>query len=472
APVGRKKPAAISLVAASALVSSEAAPSENTARRPSAGRPPIALSNAALGAPIGGSDAPAVSSVRLYDDGAGIFSIQIAAPLSGDTPARDVIAHLLQALDRAQQEASVKVLMISGAERCFLRGGREGYNEAVEQKLYQAIVSFPHPVIAVLEGDAIGAGFLFAALCDFMVCNEDAQYGYTDPQRYFYPTTAEMILFGERFGEVLAQDLLYLSTASTGKRLRSKGWTCPLLPGAQVEAYARELASAMATKSRDALRLLKGHLTRRLVGLVEALTRVEVGAAETENPPDARISVDRGTDPEHIHLDTSAENVLVIKFRNVDEQVEASGLAPDLGRIFAELGQHAYYKAVVLVSECPDFLPGTERAIPPAIPDDVALEFQRLVTESEIPVVAALAGNARGAAWLVSQFCDACVYSRMGVYSSANIGQSPALAQTAAAIFAHRFGGEAAGEILLTGADYSGVDLQRRVGALMLEEQD
>src|SRR5262249_59736453 len=322
APVGRKKPAAISLVAASALVSSEAAPSENTARRPSAGRPPIALSNAALGAPIGGSDAPAVSSVRLYDDGAGIFSIQIAAPLSGDTPARDVIAHLLQALDRAQQEASVKVLMISGAERCFLRGGREGYNEAVEQKLYQAIVSFPHPVIAVLEGDAIGAGFLFAALCDFMVCNEDAQYGYTDPQRYFYPTTAEMILFGERFGEVLAQDLLYLSTASTGKRLRSKGWTCPLLPGAQVEAYARELASAMATKSRDALRLLKGHLTRRLVGLVEALTRVEVGAAETENPPDARISVDRGTDPEHIHLDTSAENVLVIKFRNVDEQVE------------------------------------------------------------------------------------------------------------------------------------------------------
>src|SRR5262249_37500951 len=152
--------------------------------------------------PIEGSAAPAVFSVRLYDDGAGVFSIQIAAPVCADTPAKDVIAHLLEALDQARQEASIKVLMIRGAERCFLRGGREDYNEAVEQKLYQAIASFPYPVIAVLDGDAIGAGFLFAALCDFMVCNEDAHYGYTDSQRHFYPTIPEAILFGERFGEI------------------------------------------------------------------------------------------------------------------------------------------------------------------------------------------------------------------------------------------------------------------------------
>ena len=150
-----------------------------------------------------------------------------------------------------------------------------------------------------------------------------------------------------------------------------------------------------------------------------------------------------------------------------DTRAQAPGLLADLGRIFAEIDQNAYYKAVVLVSEYPNFLPGTERAIG-AIPEDVAMEFQRLVTESEIPVVAALAGNARGGAWLVGQFCDACVYDRTGMYSSANIGQSPALAQTAAAIFAQRFGGEAASEILLTGADYSGADLQQRVSALIV----
>src|SRR5206468_414879 len=76
-----------------------------------------------------------------------------------------------------------------------------------------------------------------------------------------------------------------------------------------------------------------------------------------------------------------------------------------------------------------------------------------------------------GHAWLVGQICDACVYSRAGVYSFADVWQSPLLAQTAAAVFTYRFG-EAANEILLAGADYSGADLQRRVGALIVAERD
>src|SRR5262249_1871454 len=155
--------------------------------------------------------------------------------------------------------------------------------EAVEQNLYQALVAFPYPLIAIVQEDAIGAGFLAAALCDFMVCNEDATYGYTDAHTHLYPTIPETILFNERFGDVLAQDFLYASTASTGKQLRDKGWTCPILPAADVHAYARKLASAMSTKSQEALRLLKRHLTRPLVGLAGELTRVEA-AGETEHP--------------------------------------------------------------------------------------------------------------------------------------------------------------------------------------------
>src|SRR5207249_1734667 len=103
---------------------------------------------------------------------------------------------------------------------------------------------------------------------------------------------------------------------------------------------------------------------------------------------------------------------------------------------------------------------------------DVVLDIERLIVESAIPVVAALDGNAKGIAWLLSQFCDACVYSQASVYSSASIPQSPALAQTAAGIFTHRFGNDAGREILLSGADYRGVDLQQRVGTLIVEEHD
>ena len=123
----------------------------------------------------------------------------------------------------------------------------------VQQDLYAALVSFPYPVIAVLAGDAIGAGFLLATLCDFMVLNKEASYGYTDEQNGVYPTVAETVLFGERFGEVLAQDFLYVSKTATGKQLIERGWTCPIVPAGEVEAVAEELASELAEKSQMAL---------------------------------------------------------------------------------------------------------------------------------------------------------------------------------------------------------------------------
>jgi acyl transferase domain-containing protein/enoyl-CoA hydratase/carnithine racemase/NAD(P)-dependent dehydrogenase (short-subunit alcohol dehydrogenase family)/acyl carrier protein/SAM-dependent methyltransferase len=349
-------------------------------------------------------------SVRMDDDGNGIFSIHIAAAASA--------ADLRQALDRIRQEASLKVLRLSGLARGLERG-RESHNEAVGQGLYEAIVSFPYPVIAVLPEDAIGGAFMAAALCDLMVCSEDAIYGYTDARGGLYPTLAEAVLFGERFGEARAQDLLYVSPASTGRQLREKGWTCPIVAAPQIEASAQKLASALAAKPQDALRLLKQHLTRRLAPLAGALRPVELTEDVTE---------------------TSAERVAVI---------DVAHLAPTL----AEMQSNA----VVLVIEDSD------------IGDGIVRELQRLIVESPIPVVAALAGNAKGNAWLVSQFCHATLHSRTGAYSSAGIG--PALVQTAAAVFAHRFGSDAAREILLTGADYSGVELRQRAVALT-EEHD
>jgi enoyl-CoA hydratase/carnithine racemase len=241
APVKQKKPTGVVLAAPSVF--------ESSMRQPSNGKPRIRLSNAILDLSQQGGAPAIISSIRLYDWGQGTFSIKIASSVNANTPARDMMAHLLMALSKLQQEGSVKALMLSGIEHCFPHGSREEYNEALEQKLYHALVSFPCPVIATLPGNVIGAGLLGAALCDFMVCSEDATYGYTDAQNRFYPRTAETVLFSERFGAVQAQDLLFVTTAATGRQLRTKGWTCPIVPAAEVESYAQQLASSLVTKS-------------------------------------------------------------------------------------------------------------------------------------------------------------------------------------------------------------------------------
>jgi acyl transferase domain-containing protein/enoyl-CoA hydratase/carnithine racemase/acyl carrier protein/SAM-dependent methyltransferase len=409
-PVERNKRTGISLSAPSAGASPVAA---------SAGRPRIALSNTANNTPASGTATSGVSPVRLYDCASGIFSLEIAASRS-----KEIVRDVLQALEWLQRDASLKTLMLSGVEHCFGRGGRDEYNDALARKLFERLVSFAYPVIAVLHGDVIGAGFLAAALCDFLVCSEDAHYAYTDAQNHFYPTPGETILFSERFGDVRARDFLYGSAYTTGRQLRAEGWTCPVLPWPQVGAHAEQLASTLATKSQDALRLLKAHLTGALVARVEALTPVEAPHAAADEYG-------------------SAERVLVVRYG-------AEGLSDEIAT------RAAGYKAIVLVLEG----------------DDISgvLDQQRLILDSEIPVIAALPANLRGNAWLVAQFCDAAVYARNGSYSAAGISRD--LAQTAVAGFAERLGAEPASEILLTGGEYSGVELQQRVGALTVADSD
>src|SRR5260370_36224440 len=95
----RKKPTGISLAAPSTLVA-VAASFEDSVRQPSSARASITLSTATLGLPVQSMTRTGVSSVRLFDYGNGIFSIQIAASVSSPTPAKDVIAQWMPAPHR------------------------------------------------------------------------------------------------------------------------------------------------------------------------------------------------------------------------------------------------------------------------------------------------------------------------------------------------------------------------------------
>jgi acyl transferase domain-containing protein/enoyl-CoA hydratase/carnithine racemase/acyl carrier protein len=448
-PIAQKKRAAITL-----------AGSKSVYEKPEGSRSLINLSSARAQVPAEPVETTTTSSVRLFECGHGIFSVQVE---SAAGQPREIIAGILQALSRVRQERSLKVLMLSGIEHCFARSGREAYNEAVIQGLYEALVLFPCPAIAVLNGDTGGAALLAAALCDFMVCSEEALFSYTDVQKNFYASTAELQVFSSRFGAAQAQDLLYQSVAATGRQLRDQGWTCPIVAADQTGTRAEELAVVLAGKSQKALRLLKQHLTRDLTGLVKELRQIEIYAPDPLTPSVAELI----SPSEHIRLEVPAENVIVIQFGVGCLNLTSKDVVADLGRALVQVQQAGCAKAMVLASEYPGFLPDTESELS----EDVIQDLQRTILESEIPVIAALAGNARGPAWLMSQFCDGCIYNLTGEYSPAAIGRDALLLPMAAAWFSHRMGEAAASEILLSGAVYSGSDLQKLAGTLLVAEQ-
>ena len=412
------------------------------------------------------------SAVSSHEHGNGVFSIRVSDRHGGNTLSSELCAQLVEAIDTVRQAASAKVLILSGAPDVFLSGGRAHHNEAVRQGLYQAIVRFPYPVIAALQGNAGGAGFLVGALCDFMVCSQSATYHYVDARQGLFPTEDEDRLFSERLGRVHATDFLYLSSECTGRALREKGWSCPIVPPEQVETHVGALASSLAQKSQSSLRLLKEHLAHRMLELTNALAPVECVGGQ---PQAGRGNADVAITAPGKHIQVTAEDaVVILRICDAKKKHSAKTWITDLSKVVTQINQRVAdpggvgYRAIVLVSEHEDFLPLTHGR-PSA--DDV-LDLGRVLCHSSLPVVAVLSANASGRAWLISQFCDSVVYAHEGSYCAADLLQSPDLASLAARMFTYRFGTRAGRDILLAGVAYSGTDLQRHVGPLPVVPQD
>jgi len=409
--------------------------------------------------------------VDLYDNGNGIFSIQINNSIN-NTLSEKLITKLLVTLEAVKEESHIKVLIINGSDKHFLNGLAESHNLAIAQKLYQVLIEFPYPVIAVMKGSATGAGFIIGALCDFMICSEEANYRYADTQANFFPGATEEKLFNERFGEVAAQDFLHQSTQMTGEQLQAKEWSCPVLPKSKVDAYAYNLAADLASKPQEALKLLKSHLARHLVQHVRELTAVVVSLDEETQRSINKLkskTKPKITSPvKYIQLVVHTDNILIIKIGTANKKYSVKTLLRHLTKIFDQVNKKTYYKSIILVSGHADFLPEVEQSNLTKLLEG----FQQLLLNSSVPVIATLDTNANAFALTVSQFCDACIYNKQGNFSVENIWHTPKLLKIAAMIFAHQFGEYSAKEILLAQNNYSGLELQHKQAKLICVDQN
>ena len=462
-PAETNKPVGITLSSPAKLVLSEPAQVEKS--KISSIVLPSFLSEVMLS-----SSGSAPNQLQLLDNGDGIFSIKFDDAKEIIELTTSLIEQFIAALNALQQTQAVKVVMLFGGERSFLDGNRQAYNDALEQKLFKALIAFPYPTIAVMRGDASGAGFLIGALCDFMLCSESARYQYANPQTNIFPSLAEARLFQKRLGVVQANDFLYQSKSLSGTELLHKGWSCSVLPDSQVESQAQALASSLNDKSQDSLGLLKKHLSRHLINLVEQLVPINA-SARVESSTKEKIVINSPV--KYVQLETHLDRILVIKWVASSKQYTAKSLLGQLTKIFEQVDKTNYFKSIVLVSEHPNFLPESKSELS----DKVALGFKQILLEVSIPVVAVLNANAQGVAWFVSQFCDACVYTDSGKYSTSNIFanleifDNPELAKQATVIFSHRLGDSLAKEVLLVQAEHTGVELHKKAGSLIVVKQ-
>ena len=164
------------------------------------------------------------------------------------------------------------------AEFQTLRADPEGarrYGEAVEAG-EQALIAFPKPTVALVEGFAIGGGTQLAAACDLRVCETGSRFGVTPAKLgivYALGSTARLV---EVVGPAWARWILLtgeLIDAATALRI---GLVHEVVETGQVPARAYALAATMAGRARISLEGGKELIGRAAAG------RLEVDDAVTE----------------------------------------------------------------------------------------------------------------------------------------------------------------------------------------------
>ncbi|UCE57884.1 MAG: enoyl-CoA hydratase/isomerase family protein, partial [Candidatus Bathyarchaeota archaeon] len=119
----------------------------------------------------------------LYEKKNGVATITINRPKKRNAISRETIQEILSALDDVEKDASVRVVVITGAgDRAFSAGadisGMEGRtpldlrrSSQLGQQMMNRVEDLEKPVIAALNGYALGGGLELAMACDFRIAS-------------------------------------------------------------------------------------------------------------------------------------------------------------------------------------------------------------------------------------------------------------------------------------------------------------
>ena len=212
-----------------------------------------------------------------------------------------LVGELKDALGAAAEDESVRTVVLTGAGSAFSAGADLASLEALQEaspeenladsehlaELFEQIYRHPKPVIAKVNGHAIGGGAGLAAVCDFAFAAEDAKIGFTEVRIGFVPAIV-MIFVRRKLGETMARDLLLRGRLLSAEEAVEIGLVARAVPAGELDAEVDALADELAREtSPAALRLTKEALAQTSgMGLSEALsyaTRLNALARSTDD---------------------------------------------------------------------------------------------------------------------------------------------------------------------------------------------
>jgi len=171
-------------------------------------------------------------------------------------------------LDELRADDSVRVVVITGAgDKAFIAGadiaefaGRTAISQReimLERGLFNAVDTFPKPIIAMVNGYCLGGGCEVALACDIRVASETASFGQPEINLGIIPGGGGTQRLPRLVGEGKAMEMILTGEIIDAQTAFNLGLVNHVVPADQLEIKTMEIANRMAEKSPIALRLAK-----------------------------------------------------------------------------------------------------------------------------------------------------------------------------------------------------------------------
>ena len=221
----------------------------------------------------------------------GILRVELNRPAQKNAMTADMYTSLADTLRKAATDEAVRVVLWHGAGDAFCAGNDigdflknpPGPGESPQARLMGALIGLEKPIVAAVQGAAIGGGTTMLTHCDFVYAGESAKFqmpfinlalvpefgsSFSVPARVGHLRAAEIILLGEPFTAARAAELglvtrvvpdrILLETATaTVQKLSAK-------PSAALQACKRLIKGASISRLKEAVKIENQEFSERV----------------------------------------------------------------------------------------------------------------------------------------------------------------------------------------------------------------
>lgn len=210
----------------------------------------------------------------IYEKSEGIATITLNRPEALNAFSKEVIEEVLNAIEDVKTDENVRVVVLTGAgEKAFSAGAdikaMKGMNalkarelSLMGEKLCLALENLEKPVIAAINGYALGGGLEVAMACDIRIASENARMGQTEINIGLIPGWGGTQRLTRLVGATKAKELIFTGKIIDARTAEQIGLVNMVVPQSNFRETVRQFALELAQKAPVALNIAKALINK------------------------------------------------------------------------------------------------------------------------------------------------------------------------------------------------------------------